>query len=209
MKYVDLIQPVLKDVPPAVRFGLQVLFFGIICISLLLHTELNQPIASNSQESIESQNDVQEERGLVTRIIDGDTIKVAINNTEETVRIANINTPETVHPNKIVECYGKEATQKITDLILDKTIVLKADQTQQDRDRYGRLIRYVFLNSDQTSADIGLTLVSEGYAHASHYGNTPHEYFELYESAQKKAQIEQKGLWNPDNCSEIQKDITR
>lgn len=53
----------------------------------------------------------------IDRVVDGDTVKIYINNKLETVRLIGLDTPETVHPNKKVECFGVEASNKAKELL--------------------------------------------------------------------------------------------
>jgi endonuclease YncB( thermonuclease family) len=57
------------------------------------------------------------EQGRVTSVVDGDTFKVKLGKKVETVRIIGIDTPETKDPRKPVQCYGKEASKKLTKLL--------------------------------------------------------------------------------------------
>ena len=77
----------------------------------------------------------------VVRVIDGDTIEVEIDGTSYRVRYIGIDTPETVHPQKPVECFGKEASEKNRELVEGKRVRLEKDVS--DTDKYGRLLRYV------------------------------------------------------------------
>lgn len=133
----------------------------------------------------------------VVSVTDGDTIKVDINGTVETVRIVNINTPETVDPRKAVECMGVEASEKMKELVLGKNVILQHDITQQKKDRYGRLLRFVFL---EDGTDVGLEMIKLGFAVSTPYGASPHEYLDIYEAAQKTAKRQNLGLWNKENC---------
>jgi len=90
----------------------------------------------------------------VVRVIDGDTIQVCcIFGDRVKVRYIGINTPETKHPTKGVERYGKEASEANRKLVDGKTVSLKFDVEQ--RDRYGRLLAYVYLE-DGTIANAWL-----------------------------------------------------
>lgn len=133
----------------------------------------------------------------VSRVVDGDTFKVHLSGKEETVRIVGINTPETVDPRRPVECFGKEASQYAKQLLENKQVILEADETQQDKDRYGRLLRFVYFVD---GSDVGLRLIREGYAQESLYGSTPHKFRQLYVEAQQLAQQEKRGLWSDDTC---------
>ena len=75
-----------------------------------------------------------------TRVVDGDTI---ILSTKERVRLIGVDTPETKHPNKPVEQYGKEASAFTTRIVEGKKVTLEYDQ--EKRDKYGRLLAYVYL----------------------------------------------------------------
>ena len=67
--------------------------------------------------------------GRVTKVIDGDTIRVRLGSTMETVRLIGVNTPETKAPNKPVECFGPEASARTHELLPDGTVVqLERDQ---------------------------------------------------------------------------------
>lgn len=133
----------------------------------------------------------------VASVIDGDTIKIIKDGSVKTVRIANINTPETVDPRKPVECLGKQASDQMKELVGNKKVRLLIDETQQSTDRYGRLLRFVFL---EDGTDVGLQMITLGLAHSAPYGSTPHVFFTDYEAAQVTAKSSEIGLWNPNLC---------
>lgn len=134
----------------------------------------------------------------VASVTDGDTIKISLNDTTKTVRVVNINTPETVDPRKPVQCMGVEASAKMSELVLGKKVVLQVDPTQQNKDRYGRLLRFVYL---EDGTDVGLKLIELGFAESAPYGSKPHAYLQAYEAAQKNAQLGNLGLWNAESCT--------
>ncbi len=138
----------------------------------------------------------------VLKVIDGDTIAVSINGQKQTIRIIGINTPETVDPRKTVECFGAEASNKAKEYFKDMEykVWLKEDSTQGDKDKYQRLLRYVF--TDDGSQDYGLQMIKDGYAYEYTY-NTPYKYQDEYKKAQADAQIKKLGLWADDACSQI------
>jgi micrococcal nuclease len=132
----------------------------------------------------------------VSRVIDGDTIEVTKEGVIEKVRLIGIDTPEVVDPRKPVECFGKEASQKAKELLTGKQVILIADRSQQNKDRYGRLLRYVFL---EDGTHINKQLISEGYASEYTY-STPYQYQAEFRQAQQEAQAAQRGLWAGDAC---------
>lgn len=134
-----------------------------------------------------------------TEVIDGDTIRVQLDDKDESVRVVGIDTPETVDPRQPVECMGEEASDRMRELVENRRVRLEPDPTQSDRDRYGRLLRYVFLEDD---TDAGLTLIEEGYAQSVNYGSQEHERYLIYEEAENKAREANRGLWNNELCPE-------
>ena len=96
----------------------------------------------------------------VVRVIDGDTIEVCcLNGRPEKVRYIGVNTPETNHPAKDVEEYGREAKEANRTLVQGKTVRLEFDV--DPRDRYGRLLAYVHL---EDGTFVNARLVEQGFA---------------------------------------------
>lgn len=133
---------------------------------------------------------------LVTRVIDGDTIVVVVNGVSEKIRLIGVDTPETVDPRKQVECFGKEASALTKTLLLNTSVIIEADATQGDRDKYGRLLRYVFLKDGTL---INEKIISLGYGHEYTY-RTPYKYQAQFNDAERSAREAQKGLWAPEAC---------
>lgn len=129
---------------------------------------------------------------LVSRVIDGDTIELE---NGERVRYIGIDTPETVDPRKPVQCFGVEASTRNKELVEGKRVWLVKDVT--DRDRYGRLLRYVYLGDPQSpeSIFVNLELVKEGFAHSYSYPpDVAHQ--EEFVSAERDAREQGRGLWS-------------
>ena len=127
----------------------------------------------------------QEQIGKVVDVVDGDTIKVLLDDKTYTVRYIGIDTPESTTQ---VEYYGEEASAKNKELVSGKEVVLIKDVSEADR--YGRLLRYVFVG-DQF---INYELVHQGYAMAV----TDHpdvSCVNLFKSAQSYARFNHLGLW--------------
>ncbi|MDI6721015.1 MAG: thermonuclease family protein [Candidatus Aenigmarchaeota archaeon] len=125
---------------------------------------------------------VEREKYLVTRVTDGDTIVIE---SGDPVRLLGIDTPE-----KGEKCY-KEATNRLKELILNKEVEIERDE--ENKDRYKRLLRYVFYNG----TFINELLVAEGYAHL--YFIEPNtKYNDVLKKAAQSAKNEGKGcLWKP------------
>jgi micrococcal nuclease len=127
----------------------------------------------------------------VTKVVDGDTIKVNIDGNIETIRLIGVDTPETVDPRKPVQCFGMEASNKTKEILTGRKVRLEADPSQGERDKYGRLLRYVFLPS---GIDFNLQLIQEGYAHEYTY-KVPYKYQREFKAAEKNAIENNIGLW--------------
>jgi micrococcal nuclease len=131
---------------------------------------------------------------LISRVIDGDTIEFNCNGKKEKIRIIGIDTPETVHPRKPVECFGPEASKKMKEFALNKKVALKKSKTSNNRGRYGRLLRYIEINGK----DIGAELIKQGYAFS--YKKCSHDKFKRYNQFEAEAKENAIGLWS-DTCN--------
>ncbi len=124
----------------------------------------------------------------VTRVLDGDTIRVEIEGQEFPVRYIGIDTPETVDPRRPVGCFGQEASDRNRQLVEGQTVGLEKDVSETDS--FGRLLRYVWVGDEMVNA----TLVEEGYALASTYPPDV-KYAEQFASLQAEARDDGRGLW--------------
>lgn len=132
----------------------------------------------------------------VVKVIDGDTVVVSIDGKNETLRLIGIDTPEMVDPRKPVQCFAKEASEKAKNTLTGQKVRLESDQTQGDKDRYNRLLRYIYL-ADGTS--FNKMMIEQGFAHEYTY-NLPYKYRDEYITAEKNANTNNLGLWAPDAC---------
>lgn len=133
----------------------------------------------------------------VVRIVDGDTLVALVNGKEEKIRMLGINAPESVDPRRKVECFGKEASAELHLLLDGKSVELVADATQDDRDKYGRLLRYVMLAD---GSDVNATMIKEGFAYEYTY-RLPYERQKEYKQFQIDAETSGKGLWAKSACN--------
>lgn len=147
--------------------------------------------------------DVKKSYYPVVKIVDGDTIDVSIDGKIERIRLIGINTPETVDPRKPVECFGKEASGKAKEFLSGEDVELEGDATQSDRDKYGRLLRYV---TTKEGFFYNLEMIKRGYAYEYTY-DVPYKYQKEFKAAQNEAKNAGKGLWADNACG--QKNISR
>jgi micrococcal nuclease len=128
----------------------------------------------------------------VVRIVDGDTIVVAVGGKNYKLRYIGMDTPEDVDPNSPVEPMSREAAAANSTLVLGMTVVLEKDVSETDR--YGRLLRYVWLHDGATWTLVNLELVRLGLASALRYPPDV-KYADLFTSAEGTAQSSFVGLW--------------
>lgn len=126
----------------------------------------------------------------VLEVSDGDTITVLMNDTAEEVRFIGVDTPETQHPEKPVQCFGKAASQFTKQIIAESDVRLEADPLDDNRDLYGRLLRYVYL-PDGTL--LNAELIAQGYGFA--YRSFPFEKKEEFIALEQNARAAKRGLW--------------
>ena len=134
----------------------------------------------------------------VVSVVDGDTVKLNINGAVESVRLIGIDTPETVHPSKPVECFGIEASNKAKQILTGQTVRFETDSSQGDRDKYGRLLGYLFL-SDGTN--FNKIMIEQGYAYEYTY-SVPYQYQAEFKSAEQYARTNGVGLWADGVCED-------
>ena len=127
-------------------------------------------------------------QALVVNVVDGDTIDVEIGGETYRVRYIGVDTPETVDPNRPVGCYGPEASAHNKALVAGKTLGLEKDVSETDK--YGRLLRYVWLDGEMVNAD----LVRDGYAQVSTYPPDV-KYQDTFLQLQREARDAGRGLW--------------
>ena len=125
----------------------------------------------------------------VVSVADGDTVTVSIDGVRERVRLIGIDAPELGSPG---ECFGREAADRAAALLTGTSVQLIADDTQDDRDRYGRLLRYVVL-ADGTM--VNGTLVRDGDAREYTY-DEPYRYQQQFRGLEDEAQSAGAGIWS-------------
>lgn len=134
--------------------------------------------------------------------VDGDTIKVLLDNKEYTARLLAIDTPESVHPTKGVEYYGKEASEYTCNKIKSaKKIEIEYDDNSDKMDKYDRLLVWVFTDEKLLQKD----LVENGYAKIA-YLYDDYKYTNELEQIQELASAKNIGIWNEDAKSKYNSD---
>lgn len=128
----------------------------------------------------------------VVAVVDGDTLEVEVGGDTETVRLLGVDTPETVHPDRPVECFGPEASARTQELLPQGTRV-RLERDEEARDRFGRLLAYVHRHDDGTF--VNEALLREGFAE-SLIISPNHAYASTMLAAQDAARAQGAGLWS-------------
>jgi micrococcal nuclease len=163
-------------------------------ISATLERAADSTDAGQSQPGTASQE--RGTRARAIRVIDGDTLTVHTAAGTSTVRLIGIDAPETGAGYGTRECFSAQATEKLRELVAQREVHLQADPTQQNRDRYGRLLRYILVDG----TNINREMVRRGYAHEYTY-RIPYQEQASFRRAERKAREHDRGLFAPGTCS--------
>jgi micrococcal nuclease len=159
------------------------LLLTLLLLAITFRYELNAE--SKSQPLIHYFKPVS---AICTRTVDGDTIIVNIAGVKERVRLIGVDTPETKHPRKPVQYFGKEASMFIANTVEGKKVRLEFDQNQ--RDKYKRLLAYVYL---EDGTFLNAEIIKKGYGHA--YTKFPFKYMNEFREYEMEARVRKRGLW--------------
>lgn len=166
----------------------KIIFISLIIIAIAMYFSTQSSLSNKHSLDVIKAKTATESQ--VIRVVDGDTIIVALNHKPETIRLLGVNTPETVAPNKPVQCYGPEASKHVKELLTDKVVQLESDPSQDNKDKYHRLLRYVLLEN----TNVNESLVIDGYAREYTF-KIPYKYQKQFRADQKLAKKNRLGLW--------------
>lgn len=165
-------------------FVVVVLFsYGVLTVRVNSPTRVleQKPTPTSAHVPIDQPYEI----ATVAAVIDGDTITLA---DKRKLRYIGIDTPETKHPTKGVQCFGLEASKKNRELVEGKTIRMQKDVSETDR--YGRLLRYVWVGD----VFVNDSLVRSGFAHQATF--PPDVRFATqFRNAAEEARQKNRGLW--------------
>lgn len=159
--------------------------FLAVAISGILAIFIPTPLSTPSLSSSPSP------QYQVTKIIDGDTLEIQMATATARIRLLGVNTPEL----STGDCLSTEAKDKLTELIGTQKVQLQADANQPDTDKYGRLLRYVSINSQ----DLSTQLLKSGLGHLLTM-STPYTLENQLKQAESEARQNKLGLWSPYAC---------
>ncbi|ART77373.1 nuclease [Sutcliffiella horikoshii] len=163
--------------------------------------QVESPDESSSETEIESLEDTEPEYERtevpLVRVIDGDTIKVIINNKEENIRFLLVDTPETNHPRMDgPQPFGPEAKEFMEEFMEGGKIEIELDVSE--RDHYGRILAYVYVNGVSAQEE----LLKRGLARVAYIFPPNTRYVDTYQAIQEKAQAEGIGIWSVENYAQ-------
>lgn len=164
--------------------------FSLLAIVALGGLSLLNPQWLGSQQLLPERLTPQPGYYSVSQIYDGDTIGVLMNGQVERVRLIGVDTPETQRPGSPVECFGLAASDYTRRQIGPQSVRLASDPQSTNRDRYQRLLRYVFLPDGRL---LNAEIIRGGYGFA--YTYFPFDRADEFRSLQSEAMANSRGLW--------------
>jgi micrococcal nuclease len=138
----------------------------------------------------------------VSRVIDGDTLEVRMAGRTERVRLIGVDTPEADHPDPSVQAFAEEATTFVRRLVGGRRVTLEVEPGREDRDAYGRLLRYVLLEDGRS---LNEAILVEGYGFA--YTRFPFARMEAYRRLEREAREAGRGLWGSEDPSAFRRPV--
>lgn len=204
MKPISLNKMLRKPMP-----YLALVFLLMFTRSFYMNNKFLSPVTLSQvgTSTIEIKNTGNTEQAIVSRVVDGDTIEVTFDKDYitsksnfklvEKVRLIGINSPESVDPRRPVECMGKEASAYLKSILVNQSVLLSSDYSQTERDKYGRLLRYVYVPT--LNLFINQMMIEKGYAYEYTYKD-PYFFQTAFKRAEVGAQLQKIGLWNVSNC---------
>lgn len=132
----------------------------------------------------------------VVRVVDGDTVRIKKDGEEVVLRLIGVDTPEVVDPRKPVQCFGQEASDYAKKLLTGQKVRVEIDPTQDEYDRYGRWLVYMYL---EDGLFFNEHIIKAGYAFEYTY-QKPYQKQVLFKSGEAEAKAEKRGLWADGVC---------
>lgn len=177
------------------RFGFTIIA-GIIIVGGIFNLSSGSvdQLISYVEEIFQEEVKLEEHEAEIVRVVDGDTVVVKTNEgVEERVRLLLIDTPESVHPNKEKELFGEEASDYAKE-ILQKGDVVTLEVGNPDRDRYGRLLAYIWVDD----MNFNQHMIEKGYARVGYVYKPNTKYLDEFEHTEREAQKKKENIWSID-----------
>lgn len=166
------------------------LLLGIVAVILLTFYDDARKLIPSTDSLVSSTSTYQ-----VVKVVDGDTITIAKDGKNQSVRLIGVDTPETVDPRRPVECFGEAAAQEMQRLVAGKQVRLESDRSQGETDQYGRLLAYVYADDILVNKHLIAEGFGQEYTHIR-----PYAYQKEFRAAESSARAQEKGLWAHGMC---------
>lgn len=163
--------------------------FILLAIFLIIYLVVYSISHSSDSGSEEVESNVIE--GNVIEVIDGDTIKIMAGGNQEVVRLIGLNAPERG------DCMHMEATQYLESLVLYKMVRVEGDPTQGERDRYDRLLAYIYVDDVNAAEEV----IRSGFAREYTYDD-PYKFLDQFKAAESQAKDSVLGIWSQECMAE-------
>jgi micrococcal nuclease len=139
------------------------------------------------------------ETATVARCVDGDTLIAVLQESKETIRLVGVDTPESVHPRKPVEYFGRAASA-FTKKLLQPGDAIKLSYDENERGKYGRLLAYVWFEAESGGQRFwvlhNLVLILNGYGKAYTIFPFRRDYMDVFVEAEQYAKEHKLGMWS-------------
>lgn len=178
-------------------------FITLFLILILIFPISVFGLDEEENENVEELEDSNKITVTLEACVDGDTAKFKLeDNSIIKARFLAIDTPETVHPTKDVEAYGKDASELTCKILTDATdIVLEYDESSTKVDKYGRELVWVFADGVLVQD----SLIAKGYAKVAYlYGD--YKYTSVLKSSEEIAKTSKIGIWSDEVINNTQEE---
>lgn len=192
-----------------IKRKLSIVMAGMISLLLIsgcgITKEGSQDVVDDKEKSVTEEvtvDDIKDvaEKVTVNRVIDGDTIEVTTKDGKtETVRLLLVDTPESVHPDKESELYGEDASHLTKVAVLDEQATVYLERGNPDKDKYGRTLGYVWVNSPlfgTKPVNLSVLLAEQGLARVAYVDGSNTKYLEDVRKAEQQAKDEFLNIWH-------------
>lgn len=161
----------------------------------LSNTQINDLVKSLESFMVtdyETEVPIEEHEAEIVRVVDGDTIVVNTKDgVEERVRLLLIDTPESVHPTEPEQLFGKESSDYAKEILREGDVV-ELEVGESPRDRYGRLLAYVWIDG----VNFNQLMIERGYARVAYVYEPNTKYLEEFKEAEEVAKKNKLNIWS-------------
>lgn len=184
---------IIKTIFPGKRTGWVALLVAALVVAIAVVEPYEpQPLPQHSSLPVTNPNHLYP----VEEVVDGDTIKILVDNSIIPIRMIGVDTPESVDPRRTVQCFGREAALYTRSLLQGQKVFVIADATQDNADKYQRLLRYI---KRADGLEINETLLMQGYAYEYTF-IVPYQRQQRFRQLEDQARQLKRGLWDPNTC---------